>query len=116
MDEENSPPDLNAGFTLGTWTVLPNQNRIEGPDGADHLEPKVMEVLCQLARNQGEVVSRRQLMETVWRDTVVGDEVLSRSISVLRGQPQKPALYRHSTQSGISPDRDRFPTGPRTPR
>jgi TolB-like protein/DNA-binding winged helix-turn-helix (wHTH) protein/tetratricopeptide (TPR) repeat protein len=85
MDEENSPPDLNAGFTLGTWTVLPNQNRIEGPDGADHLEPKVMEVLCQLARNQGEVVSRRQLMETVWRDTVVGDEVLSRSISVLRG-------------------------------
>jgi DNA-binding winged helix-turn-helix (wHTH) protein len=57
--------------------VLPNQNRIEGPDGADHLEPKVMEVLCQLARNQGEVVSRRQLMETVWRDTVVGDEVLS---------------------------------------
>jgi TolB-like protein/DNA-binding winged helix-turn-helix (wHTH) protein/Flp pilus assembly protein TadD len=84
MDEENSPPDLNAGFTLGTWTVLPNQNRIEGPEGADHLEPKVMEVLCQLARDQGEVVSRQQLLETVWRDTVVGDEVLSRSISVLR--------------------------------
>jgi TolB-like protein/DNA-binding winged helix-turn-helix (wHTH) protein/Flp pilus assembly protein TadD len=86
MDEPTSSPDLRTGFTLGPWKVLPNQNRIERETGAVHLEPKVMEVLCALALQQGEVVSRRQLMDAVWPGTVVGDEVLSRSVSILRSR------------------------------
>jgi TolB-like protein/DNA-binding winged helix-turn-helix (wHTH) protein/Flp pilus assembly protein TadD len=84
MDDNTSSNDLRAGFTLAQWTVLPNQNRIECGTNSIHLEPKVMEVLCVLARHQGEVVSRPQLLDMVWPGTVVGDEVLSRCISVLR--------------------------------
>lgn len=87
MEEEKPDikPDLRAGFELGPWKVLPNQNRIEGKADAVHLEPKVMEVLCVLAREQGEVVTRNALLEEVWAGTYVTDEVLSRAISVLRG-------------------------------
>lgn len=86
MDDNNADLDLRSGFTLGPWTVLPNQNRIEGDPNAVHLEPKVMEVLCVLARQQGEVVSRNDLLEEVWKGSYVTDEVLSRAISVLRSQ------------------------------
>ncbi len=86
MEEQRTTPDLSAGFTLGPWTILPDQNRIECEPDAIHLEPKVMKVLCVLARNQGEVVSRNHLIEEVWAGTYVTDEVLSRAISVLRGQ------------------------------
>jgi len=86
MDDNNADLDLRSGFTLGPWTVLPNQNRIEGEPDAVHLEPKVMEVLCVLARQQGEVVSRNDLLEEVWKGSYVTDEVLSRAISVLRSQ------------------------------
>lgn len=86
MDDAEQDPDLRAGFTLGPWTVLPNQNRIENEPDALHLEPKVMEVLCALARKQGEVVSRNELIDEIWAGTYVTDEVLSRAISVLRSQ------------------------------
>lgn len=87
MEEEiqDIGPNLRSGFELGPWKVLPNQNRIESENGAVHLEPKVMEVLCVLAREQGEVVTRNALLEEVWAGTYVTDEVLSRAISVLRG-------------------------------
>jgi TolB-like protein/DNA-binding winged helix-turn-helix (wHTH) protein len=96
MNEKIATVDLRAGFTLGPWKVLPNQNRIEGEGDDLHLEPKVMGVLCMLASNQGEVVSRNDLIEEIWAGTFVSDEVLSRAISVLRsqlGDDRKNPLY-----------------------
>jgi TolB-like protein/DNA-binding winged helix-turn-helix (wHTH) protein len=49
-----------------------------------HLEPKVMEVLVCLAGQPGEPVTKEQLLHTVWPDTFVSDDVLTRSISELR--------------------------------
>ena len=43
-----------------------------------------MEVLVCLAENQGQLVSKEQLMQTVWANTFVTDDVLTRSISELR--------------------------------
>ena len=83
-EQQESTKTLRTGFTLGSWTVLPNQNRIEADGESEHLEPKVMDVLCALAAEQGEVVSRAQLLEDVWAGTYVTDEVLSRAISMLR--------------------------------
>ena len=86
MDNNSADIDLQSGFTLGRWTILPNQNRIEKTLDSIHLEPKVMEVLCVLARRQGDIVSRVELIDEVWKGTFVTDEVLSRAISVLRKQ------------------------------
>ncbi len=49
-----------------------------------HVEPKQMQVLVQLVEHAGTVVSKERLLQTVWADTFVGDEVLSRAISELR--------------------------------
>ena len=86
MDDDQKHFDLRSGFILGSWTVQPDQNRIDQGSDAVQLEPKVMEVLCLLARQQGEVVSRTALIDEGWKGTYVTDEVLSRAISVLRKQ------------------------------
>ena len=75
---------LQSGFGIGDWEVYPQENLLKGPNRECVLEPKVMDVLVQLAGRQGDVVSRRQLLDSVWADVVVGDEVVSRAISVLR--------------------------------
>jgi hypothetical protein len=59
----------------------PDLRTISGANGEVHLEPQLMQVLVLLAEHAGQVVSKERLLETVWADTFVGDEVLSRSIS-----------------------------------
>lgn len=78
--------DLQRGFVLGTWVVRPLENRLVGNEAEERLEPKAMDVLVELARHPGEVVTRNHLFDTVWAGTIVTDEVLSRCISLLRQQ------------------------------
>ncbi len=76
--------ELLNGFHLGPHRVLPRKEKIITPDETHHVEPKVMDVLVCLATRAGEVVTRDELLSEVWHDTIVGDEVLSRAISLLR--------------------------------
>jgi TolB-like protein/DNA-binding winged helix-turn-helix (wHTH) protein/Tfp pilus assembly protein PilF len=88
--------NLQKAFRLGDWGVYPHENCLRGASGERLLEPKVMDVLVLLAGRPGEVVSREQLLDSVWSGTVVGDEVLSRAISILRaalGDEQKNPAY-----------------------
>jgi TolB-like protein/Flp pilus assembly protein TadD len=48
------------------------------------LEPKVVDVLQLLIENAGNVVEKGVLLRTVWRDAVVGESSLTRTISLLR--------------------------------
>src|SRR6185436_15086301 len=64
--------------------VEPSLNSVTGPAGIIRLEPKIMQVLVCLAAQAGQVVPKERLMRTVWPDTFVGDDVLTRSISELR--------------------------------
>lgn len=75
---------LQSGFRIGDWEVYPQENRLSRPDQESVLEPKVMDVLVLLARSQGDVVSRQQILDIVWANVVVGEEVVSRAISLLR--------------------------------
>jgi DNA-binding winged helix-turn-helix (wHTH) protein/TolB-like protein len=77
--------ELLDGFSIGPFQISPREEKIVGPDATHHVEPKVMQVLVTLASQPGHTVSRNDILETVWSDTVVGDEVLSRAISLLRG-------------------------------
>ena len=70
-------------FRLGEWVVEPQLNRLSANGKAVHLEPKVMQVLLCLAE-RGAVVSKEKLMQTVWADTFVTEDVLIRCISELR--------------------------------
>ncbi|MFN2370548.1 MAG: winged helix-turn-helix domain-containing protein [Candidatus Krumholzibacteriia bacterium] len=80
----NRPSRFAPPFRLGEWTVQPALNRVSGPRGDVRLEPRVMAVLLRLAAAPGQVVGRLDLLDEIWGDTVVGEEILTRAISELR--------------------------------
>ena len=87
---------VKSGFRIGGWDVYPQQNLLKSPEQTKTLEPKVMDLLVYLAEKPGEVFSRQQILDAVWREVVVGDEVVSRAVSLLRtelGDDQKNPRY-----------------------
>ena len=75
---------MNGDFRVGRWLVQPSLNSISLEGNNVHLEPKVMEVLVCLAQHVGETLPKEKLIETVWADRFVTDDVLKRCISQLR--------------------------------
>lgn len=75
---------MRDDFRIGEWIIHPHLNSMERPGEAVHLEPKVMQVLCALASEPGEVITRDRLRSAVWPDVFVGEDVLIRAISELR--------------------------------
>jgi Tol biopolymer transport system component/DNA-binding winged helix-turn-helix (wHTH) protein len=74
-------------FQIGSFRISPDLNRVESScDDSKpvQLEPKIMDVLVCLHDASGEVVSRQQILLTVWGETVVGDDVLTRAVGHLR--------------------------------
>jgi Tol biopolymer transport system component/DNA-binding winged helix-turn-helix (wHTH) protein len=80
----NQPEKFPPPFRLGPWLVSPELNRIQGQDGPVQIEPRVMKVLLCLAEKPGTVLTRLQLLDEVWADSVVGEEILTRAVSELR--------------------------------
>jgi len=73
-----------SDFELGAWRVRPQLNSISWDAHTIRVEPKMMQVLVFLAQHPGEVVSKERLVQEVWRDTFVTDDVLVRCVSELR--------------------------------
>jgi DNA-binding winged helix-turn-helix (wHTH) protein len=91
-------------FFLDRWLVEPEHNRISNAPGTTPLQPKMMEVLLCLAERAGETVTRDELLQSVWRDLEVRDNVLHRTISKLRkalgdGRPA-PRLIKTISRKG----------------
>jgi DNA-binding winged helix-turn-helix (wHTH) protein len=75
---------VQGDFRIDDWLVQPQINSVQKEGKTWHLEPKVMQVLLQLASHPNEVLSKDRLLEAVWHDTFVGDDVLVRCISEIR--------------------------------
>src|SRR5215470_3083384 len=73
-----------TSFYLGPWLVEVPLNRLRNNGATIQLEPKIMQVLVRLAETPGEVVRKEELIRSVWAETFVTDDVLTRSISELR--------------------------------
>ena len=71
-------------FRIDGWTVRPLLRRITGPHGERQLEIKAHEVLLHLADHAGGVVTRQALLDTVWEEAIISDEVLTHTIWELR--------------------------------
>jgi TolB-like protein/DNA-binding winged helix-turn-helix (wHTH) protein/Flp pilus assembly protein TadD len=69
---------------IGAWLVDADANALERDGMTTRIEPKAMRVLRTLADRAGQVVSRDDLLSTVWAGTVVGDEALTQTIIKLR--------------------------------
>ena len=77
--------ELNGGFNLGDWEVLPAKGVLRRGSEEVHPEPKVLEVLLALARRDGDLVTKDELIEEVWDGKAFSDEPILRCISLLRG-------------------------------
>lgn len=74
---------MDCDFQIGEWVISPRLNSLSQNGHWVRVEPKVMQVLVCLA-DARDVVSKEKLMRSVWTDTFVTDDVLTRSISELR--------------------------------
>jgi serine/threonine-protein kinase len=82
--EDSAPRPRTASLRIGGWRVEPELNRISRNGESAQIEPKVMDVLVRLASEPGEVVSKQQLLDSVWNGDLVTESVLSRAVAELR--------------------------------
>jgi DNA-binding winged helix-turn-helix (wHTH) protein len=71
-------------YRLGGVLVNPAAREITASDGPRRVSPKAIQVLEALAEAGGEVVSREDLLDRVWPDVTVGEEVLTQAVAELR--------------------------------
>jgi Tol biopolymer transport system component/DNA-binding winged helix-turn-helix (wHTH) protein len=75
---------FNKGYRVGKYHVYPQLNRIDDGEITHKIEFKSMQVLLCLMERAGEPVTREELLGKAWPNVIVSDDVLSRSISILR--------------------------------
>lgn len=71
-------------IVIGQWTFEPSSRRLLAGREERRLSPKAAEVLEALASTPQNVWSRDALLEKVWPDVTVGEEVLTHAIAELR--------------------------------
>jgi predicted ATPase/DNA-binding winged helix-turn-helix (wHTH) protein/DNA-binding CsgD family transcriptional regulator len=71
-------------FQFASYTLDLERLALTGPSGQVELRPKSFEVLKVLIEHAGRVVSKEEMLKTVWSDVVVTDESLTRCISEVR--------------------------------
>lgn len=69
---------------FGDWIFDPGTRRLCGNGGESRLSPKASDVLQALAETPGRVWSRAALLERVWPNVIVTEEVLTHAIAELR--------------------------------
>lgn len=71
-------------FQVGEWRVRPSLNRIERGEEIVRLEPKVIALLVELARRQGDLLTKDDIFASVWQGVIVSEDVIAQAISKLR--------------------------------
>lgn len=83
-----SPKDMknitDTEFLVGQYRVDMLRSQVVAQDNIVAMQPKVLQVLLLLAKNQGEVVSHEKILSSVWPDTQVEANALQRCIAQLR--------------------------------
>ena len=96
--------DRQSPFRLGDWLVEPDFNQLSLGVARHRVEPKVMNVLMHLSAQAGRVVSKGEILRAVWPDTFVGEDALTRCISVLRhifeDDPHNPRFIKTVSKVG----------------
>ena len=87
--------ELDKGFRLGDWEVIPTRRILRRGDEEVTPEPKVFAVLMSLALRGGDAVTRDELIDEVWDGRPTGDEPINRCIAQLRNHLGDKRPYRY---------------------
>lgn len=71
-------------YQLDGHIIVPEQNLVQKGKEVKHLDHKSMQVLLVLIEFAGQQVSKRTLIDSVWKDKSVTDDILSVAISSIR--------------------------------
>jgi DNA-binding winged helix-turn-helix (wHTH) protein/Flp pilus assembly protein TadD len=71
-------------FDLGGWHVDPARGALIRDGAETRLEPRLMELLLLFAGSPGRVVSKDEIIASVWNGRAIGDDTLAAAISRLR--------------------------------
>ena len=87
--------ELNGGFNLGEWEIFPLQGLMRRAQEEISLTPKNVGVLLALAKRDGNLITRDELIDEVWQGKAFSDEPIQQQISLLRGffADKKPYEY-----------------------
>ena len=85
MGNKGTQTHALAGLlTIGGWEIHTSRNCIIKHNQSIRLEPRTLAVLMCLSEKPGEVITRQQLEDEVWQETVVSYDSLSNAIGKLR--------------------------------
>ncbi|MFY8297340.1 winged helix-turn-helix domain-containing protein [Pseudoalteromonas sp. SS15] len=71
-------------YKIGEFLIDLSRNQITQDTKPQIIPPKALAVLTYLAKHQGKVISQDELLDNVWKGTVVSPNTLQRSIAQLR--------------------------------
>ncbi len=71
-------------FRVGDWLAEPALNRLTAGETVVRVRPQLMDVLVCLARRQGRVVLKDELLAEVWPDRIITESGMVRCIAELR--------------------------------
>ncbi len=81
---QRPPTTRTADFRVGEWLAEPALNRLTRGQTALRIRPQLMDVLACLARHQGRVVLKDELLAEVWPDRIITESGMVRCIAELR--------------------------------
>ena len=76
--------DLQKGFRLGDWIVLPSRGVFRRGDHEERPEPLVFGLLLELAKKDGDLVTKDELVDALWDGRPIGDTPITRAVYELR--------------------------------
>ena len=100
MNTTRSKPAQNDGFRLGEFWIEPGINEV----GGTRVDSKAMDVLVALVDASPRALSSADLLDHVWSNVVVGDNVVHQAIAHLRAalsdQARAPRFIEHVPRRG----------------
>lgn len=74
----------NQQYQLGPWIVCTQSNTLANKADTHSIDNKSMQVLLLLIQQAGKKVTKHQILEHIWKDRFVADDILSVTISKIR--------------------------------
>lgn len=74
----------HGGYAFGKFRLDPEKRMLYEGDAEISLPPKVVDTLIVLVESQGEIVSKAELIDKVWADSIVEESNLSQHLYLLR--------------------------------
>ena len=86
MARVSTPIDLASteSFLIGPLRIVPAAREVVRDGTREMIEPLVMQVLTVLARSEGSVVSRDELIERCWDGRAISEDALNRVVAKIR--------------------------------